>query len=336
MSGQTRPKPLWRRALPFVGLVVVLGYLVATADLDGVRAAMARADLGIVAVVLVVGTLVTWLLDSACLVWLARRTLGPRAAGLALRDVAPVKAWSYVLNIINYNAATVGMGWVVSRRVGVGFLEATAGLAVLSYLDLIGLSLLVVLGFVSAPGLLDVVPALQGWLQAVVVAVFAGALVSLLALQSRWRGPALLERVRALPVVRPLTRLTPTQTLAGVVARAAFVGCYVAIAMGLMVAMGMAPELGKLLVFVPVLTVVGVVPLSVSGIGTTQVLMRTLYASFVVDGRDPGPVIDAMSTLQIFGFIAVRLLLALPFIPGVHRTLATARAEANAGRPESE
>ena len=128
-SGQATSKV--RRILPVVGTIVLIGYLVWSTDLDAASAAFARADLVATMVTLVSFTLVIWLFDSACLVWLIDVTLGHRGEQrpMLLRQIAAIKAASYILNIINYNAATIGMGWLVSRRKKVGVVEAVAALA---------------------------------------------------------------------------------------------------------------------------------------------------------------------------------------------------------------
>ncbi len=319
-----------RRWLPPVGTVALLAYLVRSTDIDGVRAAFAAADgpqlLGGIAL----GTVVTWLADSACLGWLIRRTLAGRGNGAAfgLREVAPLKAASYILNIVNYNAATLGMAWIVARRRGVGFLEATAALAVLSWLDLVALALLVTVGLQVAPDLLGGTPGLQERLEAISAVVMVAALISVFVLQSRLPlGP--LERLRQLAVVRPLASLAPTAMALGLLMRAGFVMLYVAINHQLMVAFGLQPSVGALMVLVPVITVVGVVPLSVSGLGTTQILARTLYASFVPAGVAAAPLIDAFTTTLIVGFILARLVVAAPFLGRIWRELRAASVGEN-------
>lgn len=317
-----------RRWLPPLGTVALLAYLVRSTDLDGVRAAFTAADTSRTLVVIVVGTLVTWLADSACLGWLLRQTLAGRGNGVAfgLREVAPLKASSYVLNIVNYNAATLGMAWIVARRRGVGFLEATAALAVLSWLDLVALALLVTVGLQVAPDLLGEAVGLQDRLEALSAVVMVAALVSVFLLQSGLPlGP--LERLRQLAVLRPLASLKPSAMAIGVALRAGFVMLYVAINHQLMVAFGLEPSLGALMVLVPVITVVGVVPLSVSGLGTTQILARTLYASFVPAGLAVAPQIDAFTTTLIVGFILARLVIALPFLGRIWRELRAATGQ---------
>lgn len=314
-SGAKKPSAV-RRWLPAIGTALLLAYLGWSTDINAVGDAFTRADLTQTLSVLVVAALVTWTYDSGCLVWLIQRTLGHRGkpGGAGMGQVMPLKAASYILNIVNYNAATLGMAWVVSRRKGVSFLESAAALAVLSYVDLVALAALIVAGLAIAPEVLGSQAELVARLHTVVVIIFAASLLLLLLLQSPVRHP-LLKRLRDISVLRPLAALKPLDMVVGVSIRAGFVTLYVLANYLLMQSFGLEPTIGALLVMVPVLTVVGVVPLSVSGLGTTQILMRTLYAPFVTDGRAPEPVIDAWSTVMIFGFILVRLVIAAPFLP---------------------
>lgn len=310
--------PTWkdhaRRWLPFVGAALLLGYFFASTDLQALGRAVAQADLGRYLLIVTLSTLAIWLYDSLCLVWLVRTTLGHRGrpVGGRLRDLAPLKAASYILNVLNYHAASLGMAWLIGRRKGVSFLEAAGALALLSYIDLVAVSGMVVAGLWLAPEVVGKHPTLQSFLQVVVALVFGGALASVLILQSGWRLP-LLERIRALAVVRPLAALRPLAMLQGLILRMGLVLAYTAAAVYLMRAFGMQPTWGRMFVAMPILTVVGTIPISVSGFGSTQVLMRTLYAPFVTDGRPSEAVIDAYSTAMILGYIACRMVVAAPF-----------------------
>ncbi|HAN32315.1 MAG TPA: hypothetical protein DCQ06_12025 [Myxococcales bacterium] len=304
-----------RRLVPIVGTIGLLGYLASSTDLQAVADAVRHASVSGVITVLVIATIATWVGDSACLAWLISRNLAGRGnpQGTSMRQLLAIKAGSYVLNIINYNAATLGMAYLVAKRRKVSFIEATAALSVLSYIDLLALALLVTTGLQVAPEVLGVLPGLVDRLIGLVTIVFTLGVGILLVIQSplKW-GP--LDRLRAWSLIRPLAAMNPLDMGVGVAMRASFVMLYVAANYAMMLCFGMTPALGPMLVIVPVLTVVGVVPLSISGIGTTQLLMRTLYAPFVSDGRDPTPVIDAWSTVLIFGFILVRLVVAIPYL----------------------
>ena len=301
-----------------VGTVVLIGYLFWSTDLAAAYAALMGANLLATLATLVGFTLAVWLFDSICLVWLIDVTLGHRGEQhpMPLRQVAAIKAASYILNIVNYNAATLGMGWLVSRRKKVGVVESVAALAVLSYIDLVALSALVVAGLWLAPDILLGHELLEQRLETICTTIFCLALGCLILLQSGLRV-GFLDRLRGLALLRPVAAISPPTMMLGVVMRMGFVLLYVAANYCLMLAFGMRPDLYLLLVFIPILTVVGVVPLSISGLGTTQILMRTLYAPMVVGGVEVVPVIDAHSTVMILGFILVRLLVAAPYLPAV-------------------
>lgn len=314
MATSTRDR--LRQIVPLVGTVLLFALILKTTDLAKFTAALRDADLVRYGLTVGISTVVVWLYDTACLTWLVGQTLRDRGQPLPWRALLPVKAASYAINAINYHAATLAMAWLVGKRKQVSFLEATASLALLSYLDLVAVAGMVAAGLLLAPDVVAAQPGLQGWLQAVTVVIFVGAVTSVLLLQSNWKLP-LLVKLRALPVLRPLASLSPGAMVVGVVLRTVLVLSYAAINMQLMACFGMQPSWGRMLVVLPILTVVGTVPLSVSGIGTTQVLMRVLYAPFVVDGRDAAPVIDAFSTAMIIGFVVVRLVVALPFLRGI-------------------
>jgi len=309
--------PVRRRlsnALPFIGAALLLAYFVKSTDLKAVGRALEHADALAFCITTVVATVLIWLYDSLCLVWLVRQTLGHRGSpqGARLRDLAPIKASSYVLNILNYHAASLGMAWLIGRRKGVSFLESAGALALMSYIDLVAVAAMVVVGLWVAPDVLAQNAALQTWLQVVTAAIFCVALIAMLALQSSWQVPVLV-RLRQLSVLRPLAAMKPFAMLQGVVLRLGIVLAYTAAAYLIMQAFAMEPKLGRMLVVMPILTVVGTIPISVAGIGTTQVLMRMLYAPFLTANQDTA-VIDAFSSSMIVGYITCRMIVAAPFL----------------------
>ncbi len=341
-----RRGPDWRGLLPVVGTLALLGYMAASTDFAAIAAAFADADIARAGVVLVLGTFVTWLADTACMRWLLQRALPAADAGsdrLRFRDLAGLKAASYVLNIVNYNAATLGMGWVVARRRGVSFARGAAALAVLSWLDLVALAALVTIGMAVAPDLLGSDARLQATLRGLTWIVPLGALAVVVVARLRERLPfvarlatepaadaGLLHRIAhritrlGLDALAPLGSLGAGAIAVGVALRAGFVMLYVVLNHALMQSFGMTPELGALMVLIPVMTVVGVLPLSLSGIGTTQILARTLYARFVPAGVAVAPLVDAYTTALIFGFMLVRLVVAAPFVATIGAELRTA------------
>jgi uncharacterized membrane protein YbhN (UPF0104 family) len=222
------------------------------------------------------------------------------------------------------------MAWLIGRRKGVSFLESAGALALMSWIDLVAVTGMALIGLWFAPEVLSTHAALNAWLQGVGLAVFLVALALLLSLQSRWQW-AILVRLRTVAVLRPLSALGPLQMLRAIALRAGLMGAYILSTMMMMHTFGMTPTWGRMFVAMPILTVVGTIPISISGLGTTQVLMHSLYAPFVEDGRAPQPVIDAFSTSMILAQILARLVLAAPFLRPVMREL---RGRTEAGHVE--
>lgn len=317
-----------RRALPFVGALLLLSFFAATTDWAKTWRAVQQAQLAMFAVSIAATTAFIWVYDTLCLSWLVRHTLGHRgsAGGAGFRELAPLKAASYLLNMLNYHAAALGMAWLLSRRKSVPFLEAAGALALLSYIDLIAVTAMALCGIWLAPEFFGPYPALQAWLKTVAVLVFAGALTSVLLLQSGFRQP-LLDKLRNFAPLRPLAALKPATMLVGLALRSGLILLYTGSVWWFMQAFAMQPAWGRLFVAMPIITVVGTLPISVSGVGSTQVLMRSFYAPFVADGRDPVAVIDAFSTVYIVGGILCRLLIAAPFFRSIARELRQRPAE---------
>lgn len=326
-----------RQALPLVGLTVLLAYFFRTLDFERVAEAIQRADMLYFVAVAAASVVVVWLYDALCLTWLLRTTLGHRGhpQALGLRQLLPIKAASYLINIVNYHAAAMGMAWLVGRRKGVPFIEAAGALGLLSYLDIIAVTAMSMAGVWMAPEFFGPYPQLQGWLKMVALIVFAGALSGALVIQSGWQLP-IVERLRNLAPLRPLAALRPQAMLIGVAMRSVLILLYAGAAFYTMRAFQMQPQWGRLFIALPIITVVGTLPISVSGVGSTQLLMRQFYAPFVVTAATAGPVIDAFSTLQIAVYLVCRVALALPFFGPIARELRQRPADPGAPAAAAE
>lgn len=307
-----------RQFVPWVGAAVLVGLFAATTNWPKMWAAMQQAAIGPFIGAMVTISVVVWLYDSACLMWLVRRTLGHEGqpGGDGMRQMVPLKAASYLINMLNYHAAALGMAWLLARRKQVPFLQAAGALALLSYMDILTVTAMSMVGVWLAPEFFGPYPELQTFLKVVAVVVFAGALASVLLLQSSL-DLALLRKLRGWAPLKPLAALKPLRMLEGVALRAGILCLYTLSVWWLVQFFGMVPDFGRLCVAMPIVTVVGTLPISVSGVGSTQVLMRSFYAPFVQDGRDPAAVVDAFSTLYIFCGALVRLVIAAPFFRAI-------------------
>jgi uncharacterized membrane protein YbhN (UPF0104 family) len=315
-----------RQIVPLVGTVLLLSYLGYTTDFAKLRDALAHADLGQYAVVLCTGAIVAWLYDTACVTWLVAQTLGDQGKPLKLRELLPVKAASYAINAVSYPLATLAISWAVARRKKVAFLEATGALAVLAYLDVLALGGMVAAGLLLAPEVIASQPELQRPVQIATLLILGGGVAGIALVQSKWPWP-MLQRLQQLQLLRPIVHMAPGKLLLGFILRVGLLLIYAATNFMIMRSFGMEPQWGRLLVVMPFLTVLGALPLSVSGLGTTQIPMRQFYAPFITDGRPAAPVIDAFSSAMILGYMVVRLVLALPFLRGILQELREKKAE---------
>ncbi len=315
-----------RQIVPLVGTVLLLGYLGFTTDFAKLRDNLSQANLGQYAIVLCVGTIVAWLYDTACVTWLVAQTLGAHGKPLKLRELLPVKAASYAINAISYPLATLAISWAVARRKKVPFLQATGALAVLAYLDVLALGGMVAAGLLISPEVIASQAGLQRPVQIATLLILGGGVAGIAVVQSKWSWP-MLQRLQRIQLLQPIVHIAPRKLLLGFVLRTGLLLIYAATNFMIMRCFGMQPQWGRLLVVMPFLTVLGAIPLSVSGLGTTQIPMRAFYAPFVTDGRPVAPVIDAFSSAMLLGFGAVRLVLAAPFLRGILAELREKKAE---------
>lgn len=306
-----------KRALPWVGSGVLVAYMAMTTDLSGVANALEAVDLPLLGLLLVTGTLVGFFVDSAG-VMLGFREVGER---VTFRETLPIKATSYFLNILNYNAALAGMALYIHRSRGVGFWKALGALMFVNVVDLLGVLILLALGMAITLGTDTFDPAVGTTLRIIawcgLVAFITGALWFRGALPmpvvGRLRDKALFR------VIREASLGTWGRLL---VVRLLLQAQYMLVAWALLLLFDIHVPFIRMLAYVPVLTFIQIVPISISGIGTTQLAMRTFYAPYVRAAvRSPGAVIDACSTMGIVGFTVVRIFIAYLFLGALSRDI---------------
>jgi uncharacterized membrane protein YbhN (UPF0104 family) len=355
-----------KRILPWVVSLGLLAYLGWTTDLPRVWDAFQRVPALPFALLAVGGTLVAFLWDTLCVTVVFRRFNAP----VGFREMLPLKGASYLLNIINYNAAMGGMALYLRRVRGVSFLESASSLLFMNVLDvfllcaLIGVGLLVS-GDAAGAALSPVAREGLAW----VVAVF-GLLLD-------WNAGLdflVLGRLRSWRIFHAfrLARLADWAWLAAL--RLPMVLLYVTISWLYAGLFGIDVPFASMVLLQPIVIFVGTVPITIAGLGTTQVVMRAVYgpfASYLAAGAaaapaavalaaplaavpgagtaalatgaglsvaaaqyfDPTPLVDAFSTGAIFSVVLVRLTIGYAFLARVSREL-RAGAGARAGEGE--
>lgn len=313
-------KGRWQTIVAWLGTLGLLAYLGLTTDFDQALQALRLGNLWQMAAVTVVTTFATWLSDSATVAFLLRRT----GTDMRFREFAGVKAVSYLLNLLNYNLALVMMAGAVARRTARGWAAAGSPFLLLNFMDLVVLALFMLGGF--ALGSSPFGPELT-----LVLCLLAtgGALAApVLCVASRLRLPGFLARLAGHDLLSAFREVRPLDFLASLGLRAAFMTLYVIMWAGFLHSFRFEVPLADLLVFQPILSFVVFIPISIAGLGSTQVLQREFYGPFAPAGLDGVAAVDAMSTVTILSVVLLRVVLGLVFMARVTRSLKTEQGEA--------
>ncbi len=310
----------------WTGTALLLGYLGATTDLPAAWEALRRADLPRLLGTLLWAIPATYLVDSVGVTTLLRR-VGVR---VPFGEFLRVKGASYLLNIVNYNLGLVLMAAVVKTRSDRGWGSAGSPFLMLNFLDLSVFGVLVLGALVLGQSPFSD-PTVRATLW--VTAAGATALPPFLMAFSRvspdrgWMG-----RLAGHGLLEAFRRLEPSALPLVLGARMGLVLLYALMNQSFLQAFGAAIPLPKLLVFMPILTLVAFLPISVSGLGSTQVVMRSFYGPFVSPAMAATEaartaVIDAFSTSTILATILVRAVIGIGCLPWVTKALSRGRGE---------
>jgi uncharacterized membrane protein YbhN (UPF0104 family) len=261
-----------RRLAAAVVSIALIAVLFLRVDPAEVLAAMLRGQWLRYTIVAAAFTLVWLAVDSVVLARLVTRFHRPISA----REILPLRGASYLLMAISYDAAQAGLGLALHRRYGIPAL-AMGGTYLFYYLiDLSAIATLGTVGSQFIPGPLGATlrPALA-LLLAVVIAAFA-----LLELFARAPEEHVPRRLRGARLLATLRRARPRDVLEFVAWRSAFYGSFIAFAALSLPAFGVHVPLRALIALVPVAMSFSAIPITIAGLGSTQVAMWALYGPF--------------------------------------------------------
>ncbi len=310
--------PNWvNKLVPWVLSLVIVGFLVATTDMDAFSDALGRADWLLMVGGMAAVTVVAWLADSGTL-WLLFRRFVVR--DVTAREVVTIKGVSYFLNAITYSLAAAGMAWFLHKRFAVRFMTALSALIWFFFVDIIALTVMLSLGMLVAPDALaassvaDQLPMLV----AVLWVIIAGSLIYwvlrfdffVFRFFRSWRMFEVFGRAQLIDYLRfvPL--------------RVAFISIYVVMHAILLPAFGVHIPLANLLLYAPLIAFVQVIPATISGLGAVQGVMVPLFAIHVApELGDPHAVILAYSTVIGPLISVLRLVIGYAFVSRVSADL---------------
>lgn len=310
-------KPNWsaraKRLLPWVGTGVLLAYMATTTDLETVGQSLAEVNIAAVLLLAALATLATFLIDAYCV----SRVFTRFVCKVSYREALPIKATSYFLNILNYNLALVGMAFYLKRSRQAPFWSSLGSLFFLNVMDILTLCVLLTVGLLATQGtgVLDSATEVVAWLMA--AGGFGGFTLLVLMLKLDLRVPVL-SRLLKLQMLAPLADLNFVTVVYFLGLRTCLLLTYLGSQYVLLQLFGIDVPLLRLVVYNSLITFVQIVPISVAGLGTVQVVMRHFYAPyhpyFVQATKQAAAVVDAYSTTSIFSFVIFRVVVAYFFL----------------------
>ncbi len=286
-----------QRLAPVVISALTLGWVAGHFDMRKVAEALSWEVAFVMLPALLAYGAFTLLLEALSIL----RAVDAPPARLGAWTAARIKCASYLLAIVHYALGGAALTVLLRRRAGIGLGEAAGVVLLISMTDL-----LVVLGL--GAGAAATVRAGTLTVKAGVVALvgvgFFGGLVLLRVPASL--GP--LERIRSLSVFDAL-RKRPTRQLVELLAiRIVFAFCFIGIAGATFFAFDVPVPLGRLVLGMMILAIVGAIPWAVAGLGVGQ-----LAAVIVYKGVAPDETLIALSLVLSAGMIALRAGMGLLF-----------------------
>lgn len=323
VAAHSTRSPILRSVLVWTVAIGLLAYLGLTTNLSEVWDTVTGVRFELLIPAVLFGNLIVFVWDTRCLVTLFGRLNRP----VAFRDMLPVKGASYFFNIVNYNAAAAAMALFLKRKARIPFLEGASSMLLLNVVDVLALNVLISVGLLLTPeAVSDAMRESLLLVNVVVYAIVGGSFLY-------WNAGFdffVLGRLRSWTIFSAFARATLRDWAALLWMRLVLVMLYTLLNFALLRLFGVPVPFSVILLYNPVLTFIGTIPITVSGIGTTQVAMRELYGPFATVPR-----VDAFSTTTIFLYQLTRLLIASAYVRRVRRELEQARLEENAANAEN-
>ncbi len=296
-----RPLHYARRVLPWLVAVALMTLLVKRIGGEAIADAFARADVLYLILATLGCTAVNFSLDAYSL----SRAISWFNAPMTFKQLAPVKASAYLVGILNYNVASGGIALWIARRCRVPFLEAVSTMLFVNVVDALLLIGLMAIG----------IPVLREPVGTAVQTIAVVAVVGFAAQYAFWlygERIALVSRLWAWPIFASFrkARLGAYAKLA--LMRLAFLAVFIGNYWFAVQAFQLEIPARQIVAAVPVISFVGVVPVTVAGLGTVQAATIYLFSEFA-----PEAALLALSLAVTAVMTVLRALLGLPFFASV-------------------
>lgn len=291
-----RAASLARRIAPILVSLAVLVWIAAGVDLGALVGLLTPR----VAFVLLPAVLLYAAATLVIEAWSIVLLIEDPPAGFGARSVARIKCASYLLGSVHFALGAGTLVLLLSRQTRLTLPEATGRVLLVTLTDVLVIFVAVTLGGSLVPELTTV---MRGWLLAGAVSGIGG----LALLRSDFSlGP--LEFARNLPIVRELRMVPRGQLLRLAALRSLFVTSFVCVCWAAFVAFEIPAPAPLIVVGMLVVGFIAGLPIAVAGLGTTQLAVMTIYASYA-----PPETLLAMSLALSTGMLSVRGVMGLVF-----------------------
>ena len=305
-QSRSRRSGHWLRLLPWLIAISLLALLIGQASPVEIARSTRGARLEFFLPLVAVACGVWFLLESATLAMLFRRFNRPPCdAPLSWSEARSARGLTYLLTPIHWNVGRAGLVLHLKHSKGIPILDAASSLLYQQTIDAWLLVGCAGLGLAALP------PSPEYALMARscgVLFIAITLLCVLLALPTpRWSWLARLHQIRLLRTHR-LAR--PADFLALALLRSAYYAVFILVYAGGTAAFGIDLPLALVMASVPIIQLVGSIPITPAGLGTQQAAMLILFS-----GHGPEPAIIAFGLAFPLVQTAARCLIGLFYLP---------------------
>ena len=309
------PTPIWRRAIPYAGTLLIFALIFWRIPLRKVGEALTDVPVFRFLGLFLPYSLFYFVIDSACLTWVVNRFNAP----MRYRDILPIRASMYLLAMINTNLGQGGVAYYLYRKAGIAFLAALSSILFIALLEIYQLFMFSTLGvifYAPRPGTQTEIVSILRFVY-IIAWTLLFALMAFFAMARRRESiRTWLANSRAGAIIATFVEARPLDYLTVLVIKsptflASVVIQYFALAM-----YGIAVPFVKLLLFLPLVFLAAALPIAVAHLGTSQAAWLLFFS-----GNAPDAKILAYSLAAHFTFMICNGLIGLMFLPRASREL---------------
>jgi hypothetical protein len=305
-ESSTTPRRWWRALLPPLLTATIFVLIFRKIPFDAFVAALAHADFKGFFLALLPFSFVYFALDTVVLWYVVRWFHGK----VSLSDLVPVRAVDYLLSILNHRLSQGAMAVYLARRVSASLLEIASSILFLDFLQKTHLILWASVGMLLVSERLP--PALLLAPVAVVLVwfVFLGYVQGRFAFIGRFLKAPNWQLLRTFRLARPEHYLAVLALKAPLLLLAVVAHGYAIRSFGFEI------PFTRLLATLPIIFIVGALPINVARLGTTPLAWIYFHGDAVA-----APQLLAYSLAAHLTFMIANAALGIGFLPRAYREL---------------